>query len=204
MAPCRSPSWWTASWPPRATPRRTTPCWAQTTSSTSAGVRTRPTCPAPPSATTSWAASKTWVRPRAEAFYTADSRGCLLRGWRRPASARQPHLARLHWFRGSPVCFWRRNGSRRVRRCECMITSTWFSRGEGDRCNTCKLDSGIFVSAGSTSFCWPRASIFLGRFHWGVRPVAAIVRSLGYTCFTDMRLHGSSIDVDIKSERKGD
>jgi hypothetical protein len=31
-----------------------------------------------------------------------------------------------------------------VRRCECMITSTWFSRGEGDRCNTCKLDSGIF------------------------------------------------------------
>ncbi len=57
----RSPSLWTAFWPPPDTRRRITPCWAPTTSSTSEEARTQPTCPDLRSATTSWAAWRTWV-----------------------------------------------------------------------------------------------------------------------------------------------
>lgn len=60
-AHARWPSQWMVYWPPLATPRKITPCWAPMTSSTLEGAPTPPTCPDHQSATISWAALKKWV-----------------------------------------------------------------------------------------------------------------------------------------------
>ena len=86
-----------------------------------------------------------------------------------------------------------------MRRSECVITSTWFSGGEGDRCNKWKIDAVILVLlAGRTSFC---CHIFQYSYRGSTDAkdlLQPYVRYLqGYTCCMDMKGCGASIDIDV-------